>query len=151
MTTNTDLYRTARDQLVDLIGDYDKAVAAFAWPQLTGTFNWATDWFDVIARGNDRAALWIVEEGGDEQKVSFAQMAERSDRVATWLATWGVGKGDRVILMLGNQVELWEAMLAVAKLGAMIMPTTGALGPTDLVRSEERRVGKECRSRWSPY
>jgi len=142
MTTNTDLYRTARDQLVDLIGDYDKAVAAFAWPQLTGAFNWATDWFDVIARRsrsagdieqrNDRTALWIVGEGGDEQKVSFAEMADRSDRVATRLATLGVGKGDRVILMLGNQVELWEAMLAVAKLGAVIMPTTNALGPADL-------------------
>ena len=59
-------------------------------------------------------------------------MADRSDRVATWLAGLGVGKGDRVILMLGNQVELWEAMLAVAKLGAVIMPTTGALGPADL-------------------
>lgn len=133
MTTNTDLYRTARDQLVDLIGDYGKAVEAFAWPQLTGTFNWAIDWFDVIARGNDRTALWIVEEDGDEQKVSFAEMADRSERVATWLATLGVGKGDRVILMLGNQVELWEAMLAVAKLGAVTMPTTGALGPADLV------------------
>jgi len=44
MTSNTDLYRTARDQLVDLIGDYDKAVEAFAWPQLTGNFNWAIDW-----------------------------------------------------------------------------------------------------------
>ena len=135
MTSNTDLYRTARDQLVDLIGDYDKAVEAFAWPQLTGSFNWAIDWFDVIARGPscaDQTALWIVEEGGGEQKVTFAEMAERSDRVATWLATLGVGKGDRVILMLGNQVELWEAMLAVAKLGAVIMPTTGALGPADL-------------------
>ena len=76
MTTNTDLYRAARDQLVDVIGDYDKAVEAFAWPQVTGAFNWATDWFDVIARGNDRTALWIVEEGGDEQKISFAEMAE---------------------------------------------------------------------------
>src|SRR5689334_8767161 len=132
MTTTTDLYRAARDQLVELIGDYDKAVEAFAWPQLTGAFNWAIDWFDAIARGNERTALWIVEEGGDERKISFAEMADRSDRVATWLATLGVGKGDRVILMLGNQVELWEAMLAVAKLGAVTMPTTGALGPADL-------------------
>src|SRR5690242_13450250 len=135
MTTNTDLYRAARDQLVDLIGDYDKAVEAFAWPQLAGTFNWATDWFDVIARdpsSADRTALWIVEEGGGEQKVSFAEMADRSDRVATWLRGLGVGKGDRVILMLGNQVELWETMLGVAKLGAVIMPTTGALGTADL-------------------
>ena len=132
MTTNTDLYRAARDQLVDLIGDYDTAVDAFAWPQLTGTFNWATDWFDVVARGNERTALWIVEEGGEEQKVSFAEMADRSDRVATWLRALGIGKGDRVIMMLGNQVELWESMLAVAKLGAVIMPTTGALGAADL-------------------
>ena len=132
MTTNTDLYRTARDQLVKVIGDYDKAVEAFAWPQLTGAFNWATDWFDVIARGNGATALWIVEEDGTEHKISFAEMADASDRVATWLGRLGVGKGDRVILMLGNQVELWESMLAVAKLGAVIMPTTGALGPADL-------------------
>ena len=132
MTTNTDLYRTARDQLVEVIGDYDKAVEAFAWPQLTGAFNWATDWFDVIARGNGATALWIVEEDGTEHKISFAEMADASDRVATWLGRLGVGKGDRVILMLGNQVELWESMLAVAKLGAVIMPTAGALGPADL-------------------
>jgi acetyl-CoA synthetase len=132
MTTNSDLYRTARDQLVDVIGDYDKAVEAFAWPRLTGAFNWATDWFDVIAHNNDRIALWIVEEDGEEHKISFAEMADASDRVATWLGRLGVGKGDRVILMLGNQVELWESMLAVAKLGAVIMPTTGALGPADL-------------------
>ncbi|MET0474833.1 MAG: AMP-binding protein [Mycobacterium sp.] len=132
MGTNTDLYRRARDQLVDLISDYDEAVDAFAWPQLTGAFNWATDWFDVVARGNHRTALWIVEQDGSEQKVTFDEMAQRSDRVATWLGGLGIGKGDRVILMLGNQVELWESMLAVAKLGAVIMPTTSALGPADL-------------------
>ncbi|MDV3129830.1 AMP-binding protein [Mycobacterium sp. 21AC1] len=130
--TNTDRYREARDQLVESIADYDKAVETFAWPHLTGTFNWAIDWFDVIADGNDRAALWIVEEDGSEQQVTFAEMARRSDRIATWLQNLGVAKGDRVILMLGNQVELWEAMLAIAKLGAVIMPTTGALGPADL-------------------
>ena len=135
MTTNTDLYRTARDHLVAVIGDYAKAVETFTWPRLTGRFNWATDWFDVIASNPvtaERTALWIVEQDGAEQKVTFADMAQRSDRVATWLERLGVGKGDRVILMLGNQVELWEAMLAVSKLGAVIMPTTGALGPADL-------------------
>ena len=61
MASNTDIYQ-ARDQLVDLIRDYDKAVETFSFPRLTDAFNWATDWFDVIARGNDRTALWIVEE-----------------------------------------------------------------------------------------
>jgi acetyl-CoA synthetase len=135
MTTNTDLYRSARDHLVAVIGDYAEAVESFTWPRLTGRFNWATDWFDVIASDPvtaERTALWIVEQDGAEQKVTFADMAQRSDRLATWLERLGVGKGDRVILMLGNQVELWEAMLAVSKLGAVIMPTTGALGPVDL-------------------
>ncbi|KWX67590.1 AMP-binding protein [Mycobacterium sp. NAZ190054] len=132
MATNTELLRSARDHLVDVMADYDKAVETFEWPRITGSFNWATDWFDAIARGNDRPALWIVEEDGAELQVTFDEMARRSDQVATWLRGLGVGKGDRVILMLGNQVELWEAMLAVAKLGAVIMPTTGALGPADL-------------------
>lgn len=130
--SNTGRYRDARDQLVATLGDYGRAVEEFAWPQITGTFNWAIDWFDVIATGNDRTALWIVEEDGSEQQVTFAEMAQRSDSVAAWLQGLGVGKGDRVLLMLGNQVELWEAMLAIAKLGAVIMPTTGALGPADL-------------------
>jgi acetyl-CoA synthetase len=66
------------------------------------------DWFDAQARGNDDPALWIVEEDGAERKWSFAQLSERSNRVANWLRGLGVRRGDRVILMLGNQVELWS-------------------------------------------
>ncbi|MGF6883663.1 acetyl-CoA synthetase [Nocardia sp. GAS34] len=138
MTGNTALYRAGRDQLIAAATDYEAARGTFEWPRPTGTFNWAIDWFDVIARGNDRTALWIVEEDGREQQVSFDEMAARSDRVATWFAAHGMGRGDRVLLMLGNQVELWEAMLAVAKLGAVIMPTTAALGPADLSDRIER-------------
>jgi acetyl-CoA synthetase len=58
--------------------------------------------------------------------------------VAAWLAQQGVRRGDAVIVMLGNQVELWETMLAVMKLGAVIMPTTTAVGPSDLVDRIER-------------
>lgn len=131
-TSNTALYRAGRDQLLGAATDYETARTTFRWPRPTGTFNWAIDWFDVIAHGSDRTALWIVEEDGSERKVGFAEMARRSDRVATWFASLGMSKGDRVLLMLGNQVELWEAMLAVAKLGAVVMPTTAALGPADL-------------------
>jgi acetyl-CoA synthetase len=131
MASNTERYRAARDQVFAMAGD-DRLASTFEWPQLVGAFNWATDWFDVIARGNDRTALRIVEADGREQSVSFAAMAERSDRVAAWLEQLGVGRGDHVVLMLGNQIELWESTLAVAKLGAVVMPATGALGPSDL-------------------
>ncbi|HEX7321903.1 MAG TPA: AMP-binding protein [Mycobacterium sp.] len=125
--TNHDIYRAARNELLGGIQE-----GTFRWPVLTGDFNWATDWFDVVARGNQRTALWIVEEDGSERTATFAELADRSDRVATWLEQLGVGKGDRAIVMLGNQIELWESMLALVKLGAVIMPTTRALGPADL-------------------
>jgi acetyl-CoA synthetase len=51
--------------------------------------------------------------------------------VATWLRAQGVGRGDRVLLMLGNQVELWDTILAVIKLGAVLIPATPLLGPAD--------------------
>jgi acetyl-CoA synthetase len=58
--------------------------------------------------------------------------------VANWLRECGVQRGDRVIVMLGNQVELWETILAAMKLGAVIIPSTPLLGPSDLVDRVER-------------
>ncbi|MFG1823897.1 AMP-binding protein [Microbispora bryophytorum] len=131
-TTSTHVFRQARDLLLSLREEPERAAREFAWPVFGDSFNWATDWFDAIARGNPRTALWIVEEDGAERRYSFDEMARRSDQVAAWLAAQGVGKGDHVLLMLGNQVELWESMLAVMKLGAVIMPATTALGAADL-------------------
>ena len=102
-------------------------------------FNWALDWFDVLAaEDGERLALWIVEEDGRECRRSFAELSARSDQVANWLREQGVGRGDRMILMLGNQVELWETILAAMKLGAVIIPSTPLLGPSDLVDRVER-------------
>ena len=58
--------------------------------------------------------------------------------MANWLREQGVARGDRVIVMLGNQVELWETILATMKLGAVIIPATPMLGPADLVDRVER-------------
>lgn len=138
MTSNTETYRRARDLLQDLSQDYEKAVTEFEWPDFGSTFNWAIDWFDAIARGVERPALWIVEEDGSEATFSFDDMARRSDQVAAHLLANGVARGDRVLLMLDNQVELWDSMLAVMKLGGVILPTTTALGPLELVDRIER-------------
>ncbi|MFC3980817.1 AMP-binding protein [Streptosporangium jomthongense] len=129
---NTEIYRQARDLLLGCGGEHAEAVRRFTWPRFEGPFNWAVDWFDAIARGNGRTALWIVEEDGSEARYTFDEMARRSDRVAAFLAAQGVRRGERVMLMLDNQIELWESMLAVMKLGAVILPATTALGPGDL-------------------
>ncbi|MGI5205977.1 AMP-binding protein [Spirillospora sp. CA-108201] len=124
-------FRAARDFLLAHRDDYATAYEKFRWPVLTG-FNWALDWFDKIADGNDSPALWIVEEDGAEAKYSFSQMARRSNQVANMLRRAEVRRGDRVILMLGNQVELWETVLAAMKLGAIMIPCTPLLGAADL-------------------
>ncbi|HET6699450.1 MAG TPA: AMP-binding protein, partial [Nocardioidaceae bacterium] len=134
----TRAYRAARDQLLSLRGDHERAVREFRWPDLGARFNGAVDWFDAFARGNGGDALVVVEEDGSEARLTFDEMSRRSDQVAAWLAQQGVRRGDAVIVMLGNQVELWETMLAVMKLGAVIMPTTTAVGPSDLVDRIER-------------
>jgi acetyl-CoA synthetase len=128
----TEIYRSVRDQLIGLRGQQVLACQTFRWPGFGETFNWAVDWFDAIARGNDRPALVVVQPDGSAVTRSFDEMAVRSDQVAAWLAAHGVGRGDPVIVMLNNQVELWESMLAVMKLGAIIMPTTTAAGPTEI-------------------
>jgi acetyl-CoA synthetase len=138
MESTTERYRAARNLLQDLSQDYGKAVEEFSWPDFGERFNWAVDWFDAIARGVDRTALWIVEEDGSQARLSFDEMARRSDQVAAHLSAHGVRRGDRVLLMLNNQVELWESMLAVMKLGAVILPTTTALGPADIIDRIER-------------
>jgi acetyl-CoA synthetase len=125
-------YRAARDILIQHRDDYHSAAAAFRWPAVGERFNWALDWFDPLAVGNRRPALRIIGEDGADRSYSFADMASRSDRLAVSLAAGGVVAGDRVMVMLGNQVELWESMLAAMKLGAVILPTTTALGPDEL-------------------
>jgi acetyl-CoA synthetase len=122
----------ARDFLLRHREDYDVAYRDFRWPQLD-RFNWALDYFDVMARGNDRPALWLAAEGGGETKLSFAALSERSNRVANHLRALGVRRGDRIVLMLGNVVPLWECMLAAMKLGAVVIPATTLLTRNDLL------------------
>jgi acetyl-CoA synthetase len=124
-------FRVARDFLLDHREDYTAAREGFRWPR-PEHFNWALDWFDTVAEGNDRTALWIVEEDGTELRISFREMAERSARVANWLRAQGVRAGDRVLVMLGNQAEQWETALAVMKLRAVVIPCTPLLGAADL-------------------
>ncbi len=121
----------ARDFLQRHRTDYATAYRDYRPPELD-EFNWALDYFDTHARGNDTPALWVVEEDGNERKIGFAAMAARSSQVANWLRDAGVRRGDRVLLMLPNRVELWEIMLAGIKLGAVLVPTTMLVSSNDL-------------------
>ncbi len=129
--TSLEAFLRCRDALLAHREDYDTAARDFAWPALD-RFNWALDYFDGMARGNGATALWVLDEQGGETRLSFAQMAERSARVANHLRALGVRRGDRVMLMLGNVPALWDVMLACMKLGAIIIPATTLLTADDL-------------------
>ena len=134
-------FLAARDFLFRHREDYATAYRDFRWPRLA-EFNWALDYFDALARGNDAPALWIVDENGPSDKVSFARMAERSNQVANWLRSLGVARGDRVLLLMPNEVALWESMLACMKLGAVIVPTTTLVSSDDLTDRFDRGAVK---------
>jgi acetyl-CoA synthetase len=125
-------FRAARDFLVAHRDDYETAYRDFSWPQFE-RFNWARDWFDALAvEQPEVAALTIVEEDGEVSSRTYAEMAERSRKVAGWLTTAGLKPGDRVLIVLGNQVELWETMLGCIRAGAVMIPATTLLTDADL-------------------
>src|SRR6187549_570503 len=128
-------FQDARAFLLKHRTDYDTAVADFRWPDPV-PFNWALDWFDAeLARdpdSRDRTALWIVDAGHKETKLSFAALSARSNQVANFLRAQGLKRGDHLLLLLGNVVPLWETMLAAMKLGVVVIPATTLLTPDEL-------------------
>lgn len=136
----TEEFRAARDRLLELRSDYATAHAQFSWPDFS-EFNFGYDWFDQVAKDPGRAqtpALIITERDGSSTRQSWAQLSERSTQLARWLNDVGVARGESIAVMLGNQVELWESMLAGIKLGAVLVPCTTQLTPSDLADRIER-------------
>ena len=125
-------FKQARQFLFDHRTDYATAYRDFRWPVMD-KFNFALDWFDAeLANGPlaNNPALQIEGEGA--ATLTFAQLSERSNRVANAMRALGVTRGDRILLMLGNVVPLWEVMLAAIKLGAVVVPTSTLLNKPDL-------------------
>jgi acetyl-CoA synthetase len=129
-------FQEARAFLLQHRTDYETAVKDFRWPDPV-PFNWALDWFDAElatnAESRDRPALWIVDAAQDRQtKLSFAALSKRSNQVANFLRAQGLKRGDHLLLLLGNVVPLWEAMLAAMKLGVVVIPATTLLTADEL-------------------
>jgi acetyl-CoA synthetase len=127
MTDGRTAFLAARDLLLRYRTDFDAALREFQWPVLD-RFNWALDYFDHLPP--TATALWLV--GETEEKLSFGELRARSNQVANHLRALGVTRGDRVLLVLPNARQLWEAMLALMKLGAVIIPATTLLTESDL-------------------
>lgn len=135
--SNSRDFLALRDELLRGREDWALACRDFRWPDFE-EFNWARDYFDVIAADNHAAALRVVDDAGADQSLSFAQMQQRSGQVAGFFAALGLTRGDRLLVMLPNSVPLWETMLAAIRLGVVMIPATTLLESGDLRDRLER-------------
>ena len=96
-------------------------------------FNFAYDVVDAWAKrdADKRAMLW-TNEHGEERTFTFGDMKRYSDRTASYLQSLGIRRGDVVMLILKRRYEWWWTMLALHKLGAIVVPATHLLRAHDI-------------------
>lgn len=97
-------------------------------------FNFAYDVVDVYAaeQPEKKALLW-TNDHGEERQFTFAEMKRETDRTAAYFQTLGIGKGDPVMLILKRRYEFWFSILALHKLGAVVIPATHLLTKKDII------------------
>lgn len=97
-------------------------------------FNFAYDVVDEWARTKpEKPALLWTDENGTERQFSFADMKEYSDRTASFFQSLGIGRGDKVMLILKRHHQFWFSILALHKLGAIAIPATHLLTEKDII------------------
>ncbi|MGE0020639.1 MAG: AMP-binding protein [Draconibacterium sp.] len=97
-------------------------------------FNFAYDVVDGWAaiEPNKRALLWTNDKG-ESRTYSFAELKEISDRTAGFFSSAGICKGDMVMVILKRRAEFWFTILALHKIGAVIIPATHLLTKKDII------------------
>lgn len=111
--------------------DYDATYASFRW-DVPEYFNFARDTFDRWANDPEKLALWWVDEAGNEEKRTFRQIKEESERVCRVLQDQGVRRGEVVVVILPRLIEWWVVNLACLRAGIVVSPGTTQLTPKDL-------------------
>jgi len=102
-------------------------------------FNFAYDVMDAWAEEQPgKTALIWTNDKGEERTSTFADLKRESDQAASYLASLGIGRGDMVMLILKRRYEWWITMLALHKLGAVVIPATHMLTSGDIVYRNNR-------------
>ncbi len=97
-------------------------------------FNFGYDVVDAWAeKAPDKRALLWTNDKGESREFSFAQIKKYSDQTASYFQSLGIKKGDIVMVILKRRFEFWFNIIALHKLGAVIIPATHLLTPKDLI------------------
>ena len=101
-------------------------------------FNFAYDVMDVLAEERpDKLALLWTSERGEEVKTTFKEFKEQTDRTAAYLMSLGIGRGDKVMLIMKRHYQWWLSMMALCKIGAIAIPATHMLTKQDIIYRNE--------------
>jgi len=97
-------------------------------------FNFAYDVVDEYARTapSKRAISWVNDKG-EKHEFSFGDLKKASDETASFFQSLGIGRGDKVMMILKRRYEFWFSILALHKIGAVGIPATHLLTTKDLV------------------
>ncbi len=97
-------------------------------------FNFAYDVVDGWAtkEPNKRALLWTNDKG-ESHSYSFGEIKEITDRTAGYFSSLGIKKGDMVMAILKRRAEFWFSIIALHKIGAVIIPATHLLTSKDII------------------
>ncbi|MDD6308531.1 MAG: AMP-binding protein [Clostridia bacterium] len=102
-------------------------------PLPTPDFNFAYDVVDEIAaKTPDARALAWCDENGAARDFTFAEISALSNKAANVFLSHGIGKGDMVMLILKRHYQFWYTILALHKIGAIVVPATNLLTKKDL-------------------
>ncbi|EEG76996.1 AMP-binding protein [Dethiobacter alkaliphilus] len=95
-------------------------------------FNWATDEFDRWGKDPDKLGLWVVDDFGNETKLTFAELTKLSCKLANVFRANNIQEGDKIITILGKIPSFWVTMLASLRSGVVVSPGTGQLTAKDI-------------------
>ncbi len=98
----------------------------------TEKFNFAFDLVDALAeREPEKLALLHISRDGAEKRFTFKDIKKASNQVANYFKSLGIKKGDKVMLVLKRHYQFWFCMMALNKLGAIVIPATNQLQEHD--------------------
>ena len=97
-------------------------------------FNFGYDVVDAWAaeEPNKRAICWTNDKG-EHIDFSYADLKKKTDKTAAYFQSLGIGKGDMVMLILKRRYEFWYSIIALHKLGAVVIPATHLLTEKDII------------------
>ena len=96
-------------------------------------FNFGYDVVDAwAAEQPDKKALCWTNDQGEHIDFTFAEIKKYSDMTASFFQSLGIGKGDMVMLILKRRYEFWFSIIALHKLGAIVIPATHLLTKKDI-------------------